>query len=116
MAGLERFISPVMALWLRSRVWRVGCARREGGMVLEIVLCEALKLARLSRVAKESGRMVRWFPDRSLYTFSLVSPTRCGVYGKLGTYSLTSWSRVDKSSDILPSSPTSVSRIPTTRS
>lgn len=66
MVGLFRVISPARALEDKSSVWRVAWARREGGMVLEMVLWEALKLARLIRVAKESGRMVRWFPDTSL--------------------------------------------------
>ena len=59
MAALERVISPDKVLEDISRVWSVVCTRREGGIVPDRVLWEALKLARLVRVVNESGRMVR---------------------------------------------------------
>lgn len=62
-------------------------------MVPVRVLWEALKLARLIRVANESGTMVRWFSDTSLVRRQPPRPWYVFEYRRvkrLGTYSLTS--------------------------
>lgn len=70
MAGLLSVIGPDKELEARLSVWRVAWFSKDVGMGPVILLCEALKLARFSRVLNVSGIKVSWFPETSLYPIS----------------------------------------------